>query len=546
MTLKKIAIILLCLQCIHAHSFIKKNIGKLQLTQQEWKFQEILNISQYENNAHLLKECKDTLELFCKQSQNPSCEYFLRMTKDINLNIKTDIEKLNTHLRVKRDPFTIGLILFTLGVTVITAIAQYFIYQSALNDVKNEFKEQLNLLERSNKASLNMAEIIQLMSKDTNKALNILRDHYNNETKTFNEDSLFQYVMDTVILTLLNHEQFQTKLNHIYAGDLDKRLFEFVDFMNFTGEIAAVNKQLKPNLSIPEIKSMGKNNFIKISTEFNKTHLIFTLHLPVLNKNGYELNEFIPIPIREENSVFILNEIPTTFYFNKSSINILPKTDGKNLCVTQDNLMVCNTIIEESIYSPSGCLRNLLLSESYEDCLYKPIEFKNYFIRLSEETVYAFVVKPTQIFKQCNSYERVLHLTENREISLKGDCTLFKYYEDEHFKPQKTTKSHIYNSDEQLNVDFNEIMSHKPMPRIPILDKYDIEQLEIINSLRKIHAAIPVARERIDKIELKNPMNEIFGEWSLKATLIWAIIWIIGIIFFLITCFLLCKRITSK
>lgn len=62
---------------------------------------------------------------------------------------------------------------------------------------------------------------------------------------------------------------------------------------------------------------MGKNNFAKISTKFNKTHLILKIKLPVLNKKLFELNQFIPIPIREENSLFILSNKPITYY-NKS------------------------------------------------------------------------------------------------------------------------------------------------------------------------------------------------------------------------------------
>lgn len=230
--------------------------------------------------------------------------------------------------------------------------------------------------------------------------------------------------MDTIILTLFNHEKFQTNLNHIYAGELDKRLFEFVNYTNFTGEIALVNERLKPNLFIPEIKSMGKNHFIRISRDFNSTHLTFTIHLPVLSRNLYELYEFIPIPIRDGNSIFILDTKPITFYHDKSRINILPETERANLCMTQDDLTICNTLMEESFLSPSNCVRNLLIFKSDENCIHKPIEFQNYFIRLTEQKIYAFIVKPIELVRQCGDTERVFHLTESREISVKIGCTL--------------------------------------------------------------------------------------------------------------------------
>lgn len=69
---------------------------------------------------------------------------------------------------------------------------------------------------------------------------------------------------------------------------------------------------------------MGKNNFAKISTKFNKTHLILKIKLPVLNKKLFELNQFIPIPIREENSLFILSNKPITYYRDENILLNLP------------------------------------------------------------------------------------------------------------------------------------------------------------------------------------------------------------------------------
>lgn len=189
MRLKTIVIALMYVHYIRGQGFIQNNIGNLQFTQQEWQFQQILNISEYKHNAQLLEQCKDTLESFCEKSQNPLCIHFLRMARDVNLNVNTDLEKLNTLIRSKRmEPCTI-FALIGLGITIVGLIGEYFVFKSALEDVKNEFNEQLNLFEKSNKASLNMAEIIDMMGKDTNKALNIIRDHYNNETKSFDENT---------------------------------------------------------------------------------------------------------------------------------------------------------------------------------------------------------------------------------------------------------------------------------------------------------------------------------------------------------------------
>lgn len=71
---------------------------------------------------------------------------------------------------------------------------------------------------------------------------------------------------------MINHQKFQTKLNHIYSGELVKRIFEFVDFANFTKQIDAENKQFKPNF-IPKIETLGKNNLM---TDFQQILTIRT------------------------------------------------------------------------------------------------------------------------------------------------------------------------------------------------------------------------------------------------------------------------------
>lgn len=539
------AILFISVYYVNGQSFVLNNVGNLHFTQRSWEFRQILNITDYKYTTKLLSECVETLEKICKNSENELCKYFIRTAREVNLNVNTEVAKLNTLLRKKRELTLLTVGAIALVTSIVTSVASFFIYKSALEDVKTEFKEHLDMLEKATKASRNAAEIQNLMAKDIDQAFCILRDTYNNNTKDFDENTLFSFVMDTVILAMINHQKFQTKLNHIYSGELDRRIFEFVDYKNFTKQIEIINKQLKPNF-IPEIETLGKNNLMKVSTDFNNTHLTIKIQLPILNEKFYEINEFIPIPIREDNSVFILNVKPMVFYKDGMDLFKLPTTAKHNFCATQENLTVCNSLIEESIISPSHCVRNQLLFGSEDTCIHKQIRFKNYFIRISEHRIYAFIVTPVKVVKQCGDTDEVLQLIESQEISLKTECTLFKSQDDIQFPPVKHSETNIVMPSNELDLNMEKLSTHAPMSELPILEKYEIDQLEIISTLGKVESKIPDAKRRIDQIELQNPFMSLFEGWNLKDWLMWGLIWGFGTIFAVLLGFIIVKKLLIK
>lgn len=535
--------------CVSGRGFVVNNIGNLYLSQRSWEFRQIMNITEYKYTTQLLSQCIETLELICKSSENELCKYFIKTARDVNLNANTDLVKLNTLLREKREItlITVGLIAFTtsLVTSLVTSVASYFVYKSALEDVKNESKKHLDMLEKAANASRNAAEIQHLMAKDIDQAFCILRDTYNNNTKDFDENKLFTFVMDTVILAMIKHQNFQTKLNYIHSNEVDKRIFEFVDFVNFTKLIDTVNGQLKPNF-LPRIETLGKNNLMRISTRYNGTHIILSIKLPILNENFHELNEFIPVPIQDEDSLFILNNKSMVFYRDGMDIFELPAVARHEFCATQANSTVCNSLIEEYMISPSHCIRNQLLFNSDDTCLFKHIHFKNYFIRISEFKIYAFIVTPIEVVKQCSDSEEVLYLIKSQEIQMKSGCMLYKYHEEEKFPSSKKTETSISMPSNNLNMDIGKISTHQTLVQLPILEKYEIDQLEIITTLEDVQSKIPRAKRRIDQIQFKNPFQGIFEGWDLKDWLIWGLIWFFGAIFAILLGFFIIKKLMVK
>lgn len=233
------------------------------------------------------------------------------------------------------------------------------------------------------------------------------------------------------------------------------------------------------------------------------------------------------------------------FFMNNSDVFLLPTLDGKNMCVSQDNCTVCNTLVEENMISPPECIQNLIKFSSDETCLYKQIELKNYFIRISNSKLYAFITKPVEIIIKCEKTEEILFLTHNQIIPYGGECTLHKYHEENQFSNLKFTETKTLSSNKQSYIDFEKTPKRKTIPEIQIYSKFEMQQQENINVLKEVLEALPMARDRIDKIRLENPLTTLF-DWNFKELIVLGLIWIFGIIAIILTFFICMKKLMTK
>lgn len=267
--------------------------------------------------------------------------------------------------------------------------------------------------------------------------------------------------------------------------------------------------------------------------------------MPILSKERFELIEFVPIPVREKNSLFILKTNPILYYKNGRSILSLPESSKLSLCTTQYNLTICSTLMEENVVSPTKCIQNLLLSNLDDNCFYKQIQMKNYFIWISESKIFAYIVQPIDIVKQCdNTEDEVLLLTQSQEISLNNECTVYKLHHKDQYESTKHTITDIHTP--KIELEIGNFTTHAPISKLPILEKYEIQQIQVINSLSEVREAVSLSRERIDKIKIENPIVGFFEGWNLKEWLIYGSLSILGTILVISIGFTIIKKLIKK
>lgn len=321
----------------NAESFVTNKIGQLYLSGGKYEIQYVLNITEYKETTKLLEDCIDNLKTICEKNQNPLCTYFLHETKNIHTQLQSDMHKMNALSRQKRFIIFIPILI---GVAMFSFWSGMYMTKVTLDSIKNGMDENLNIIEEAANITFSALTTQEQYIKDADMRFSKLENSINNNSLNIELYAQFFGIVNTVLFAAQKHERIQTKLNHVYSGKIHGRLFEIIDYAEFLEAIENINKKIKPNYMLPKINSMTKNNFVEPFSEFNATHLIVSVDLPVFETTGLDMLEFIPFPMRENNSLYMLDMKTIKYYVNNSKIYLLSDDTQKSLCKSQEKTTI--------------------------------------------------------------------------------------------------------------------------------------------------------------------------------------------------------------
>lgn len=482
----------------NAAKFYTKDAGMLHLSEQKWEIQHVLNLTEYVETTQLLGECIEALNTVCENGTNPLCLYFEHATSNLNTEIQADTAKLKTLSRSKRFMFSIPLVV---GVSIVALWAGTTLKNAAIKSIRDEIQENLHLIEQAANMSISSVNLIEQMIKDNDRNMRKFQIAINNNTRNLDSLTRFFNVINVISFTAQSHERMQIKLNDIYYGDINSRLFEIIDFDTFSKTMDMINERLKPNLTLPNIITMSRNKFIKTYTNYNSTQLTISVNLPIMRKRGFNMFEFIPLPIEENGKLYILDIPTTTYYQNGSRLLLLPEEKTRDtFCKTQDGTTICNSFLEDYNMNLSTCMYNLLKNESDVGCIYKEIPNQNYFIKITEKIFYVHLLNPIKMVVDCRGKVHALTVYGSCYVYLpSNECELHKYNEKTQYKGDRTfLDNQEQNVRYELNM-FNTSDGYKKLSYLPLLDKYNLQFIESKAKATRIADEIHLQEKKINK-----------------------------------------------
>lgn len=402
MRVKNIMIILLILwPIIYIHSidkslFVYNNkIGNLQLSNEYWRIQYTLDIHDYLETADLLDNYTNKLSEACEGMKSPLCDVFIAKSRRFIKKVNADV--FNFHI-MKRTKRFIPLLIIA-GVSTMAIIASMAANKMALKTLANELGNNID----SMRYTLNMTQESFELQKDMINDLDEKIDGIGNKLNEYIISTDKFKTQSSIILLMLfllrEHDDMHDKLHNFFLGNHREKIFSIIDFIEFNNVVDSINANLSTSrdneFMLPKFLDQNSTDLIKISYENSENRLIINLDIPVLSGEKYTLFEALPIPNKNwgiKDSLNILDFNSYLYVELGKEHFVLEEDDLYHFCTHTLDLTVCDGQLKQMFQPPSGCMGELLFKDSIENCIFKPIKYDNYLIRITDTILFAFVV----------------------------------------------------------------------------------------------------------------------------------------------------------
>lgn len=459
---------------------IIKKLGDITFFEKHWKYTNDLNLKEYVENAIVLQNVTDRLSKICEHlERDTNCKYFEQNIKNSAISAQKKIDEITRYKRRKRAFWFIFI-----G----TAITQVLVACGVIAATKAYTDKELEETREIQKKDREMLEdLMQINHMRNNLTIVLMKKLEQLEKYGRSGDSLNE-LLNIATQSLNYHDRLTQRYIDILNNNFKQHFFEINEYDTFEKTISDINSLLRPHAQLPSLDPYEILDLSDLSYSNNNTHISIHTKIPILyEKNTHTLYEFIPIPFKEGETVQILNTNAKLFFNdnnNKTRV-MLPQT--LRHCKQLSTLSICDSILHESLFDMDDCMSAIVSNQTMPpQCKFKPMEYRNYFIRLSPHRVFCFIVSPIQFRIVCNDQEKIHKLTENSIVHIPNQCDLHKLLND--FQNNENTLS---------SFETNEIFLK---PNFSIFDE-QLNNWTDVQFINKLNITITTLKNMTDKLE---------------------------------------------
>lgn len=479
-----------------------KNIGKISFFEKTWTHSFDLSLDSYINNAILLQNITIELVQACKDTPDDvKCQYFKNNIERNAAMAQKDIDLL-LHHRTKR--FWAGMRNFATGFLKQALITVGIIgVTEAIN--KNELDEIKEQLRVQKETIVSMHELDNLRnnhSVSTNNEMHVLFDRVKNMTLSNQNKDTLNNLIDAAKDALSEHYQETTKFMRILNNDLRNYFFTIIDMDTFLTSIREIELLLNPNARLPTLNPYKLLDVSSLGYTNNLTHVSLHLKMPIISNTSHNLYEFTPIPVKQNGKLQILKMTSRMYFWDKNNIIKVLRPHIFHQCIQIENNMFCNSLLYESLDPLDECMASILFNKPIEQCIFRKIEYRNYYIRLSPHSVYCYIVKPIQFRIICNGQEKIHKLNTSTEIDFSNQCDVHKVLNELRYN-NKTKSLHEISKPIQLpNFSIFDSSKNDWSDDVVFFNESNATLTKILSEFDKINATIhtPISISLLDKI----------------------------------------------
>lgn len=459
--------------------------GKIIFFDNTWTFNFHLNLKSYVENALILENSTIALIKLCRDlPTETNCQFFIQNLREEAKNAQRDIEQIKQFSRSKR--FAWGAILGTAAREALLCFgiiaATEIINESRMNEVREQLNENRELV----LAQLEITKMQNEIITDTsNQNVKLHKSIYELNQTTINTNKLNE-LLQTASFALSKHSKQTMKFINVLNGDLRAQFFNVIDSETFKNETTLINKKLLPTAKFPASNPQDLLDLSKISSMSNNTHISIVVKTPIITNKTYDFFEYIPIPIKTDSTVHILNSNAKYFLYTETNKTKYIPLSTLSKCNTINSRTFCSSLVEVELRNANPCMSAIIANSSNLNCRYREIDFQNYIMRLSANTIFCFVIKPISIRIMCGDKSMIYELKKNTEINFSEQCDLYKISNEFHYDANTYSSVEINYPLIQPNFTIFDPKYEKWTSNISIINRNSIKLLKINNEIEMI------------------------------------------------------------
>lgn len=365
---------------------IVENLGDISFFEQTWTHTNNLNLRKYVENSIVLQNATDKLIKICElRSNDTNCHYFRENVEKNALIAQNEINQILHHKRVKRGAW------LEFGKTLITQILITCGVMGATHLIEsNRMDELQEQQQRDRQILMNMMEINHIQNNLTTILIERIDDL---ERKMERKDDLNELI-NIARQSLEDHKRDTEIYMKIFANNFRQDFFKINNIDQFEKNIREINSLLFPYACLPTLDPYELLDVSSLTYTNNKTHISVHTRIPILSfKNIYPLFEYVPIPFKSQNSVYILDDGASFFYTDNNNITKMILPSLLNQCKQISNHTICDSVLHDSLHNMTDCMASIIRKkEPSSQCTLKELEFRNYFVKLAFQKVFCFIL----------------------------------------------------------------------------------------------------------------------------------------------------------
>lgn len=385
-----------------------------------WKLYYYYDLSEFFENINLYKDCLEKMEKICSSMpEREQCETMIKKHNRLILNINLDLEyiyAMEPKTKKQRRDALFGFIGSYVGKPLFGLMDEEdaSIITEKINSLINAHQTQTIALKNGLSIVQQTIKITNETMFQLNRDVHELNRYVNNITTTISDVEIeikqhidFNYISSLATMISVEHQHAIHIIKSALKNTLHGEFSSLITHKQFLKDLQEISETLDETsfTIIDDIKQIQQ--VVSIKGTIMQKRLLVEFTIPILERNPYQLNSIVSIPVEYKNNTILINMENSNYLVNNLSRIYIPieKDELKQCKKIYNQTLVCYPQTEAYFENSDICISNVLFEKTAEKqlgkCTYDNVKKMNLIKALGDNSYYIYVTEPMLMRENC-------------------------------------------------------------------------------------------------------------------------------------------------